>query len=60
MGNDDYGLDFFLKDTQIIRFVFDRESPVDPPPRRMVYTKTLQAYVYPLSPKSSLSDYNCD
>jgi hypothetical protein len=44
MGNDDYGLDIFLKDTRIIRFVFERESPVYPPPRRMTHTKILKGY----------------
>jgi hypothetical protein len=44
MGNDDYGLDIFLKDTRIIRFVFERDSPVYPPPRRMTHTKILKGY----------------
>lgn len=49
MGNDDYGLDIFLKDTRIIRFVFERDSPVYPPPRRMTHTKILKGLIRPAS-----------
>jgi len=44
IGYDDYGIDFYLKDTRIVRFIFERESTVIPPPRRMVHTTIIKGY----------------